>query len=76
MNRFTISVPKEFDFQLSMEFLPRSPEELLYRVKENRAVKLVKIGEKNVLFECLWRCYRKQRLVGVKFAACSVRPEF
>ena len=53
MNRFTISVPKEFDFQLSMEFLPRSPEELLYRVEENRAVKLVKIGEKNVLFECL-----------------------
>jgi len=45
-----IPLPKEFSFGLTIEFLKRSPRELLHRPLEDRVIKLLRIGEELVLF--------------------------
>lgn len=45
-----LAVPKEFSFEMSIQFLKRSPKELMHRVEENGVVKLLRAGEERVLF--------------------------
>ncbi len=45
-----VSVPKEFRFDRNLEFLRRSPRELLHRVEDDHVIKLLKTGEEKVLF--------------------------
>lgn len=45
-----IPVPKEFDFNQNLQFLKRSPKEVLHRVEENGVVKLLRIEGEQVLF--------------------------
>jgi DNA-3-methyladenine glycosylase II len=45
-----IQVPKEFDFAQNLQFLKRSPKEVLHRVEENCVVKLLQIEGERVLF--------------------------
>lgn len=45
-----IPVPKEFDFAQNLQFLKRSPREVLHRVEENGVVKLLRIEGEHVLF--------------------------
>lgn len=51
MRSFTLHAPAEFSYDLCYQFLQRSPRELLHRCEEQRVMKLLKIGEKAVLFE-------------------------
>jgi DNA-3-methyladenine glycosylase II len=48
---FFIDAPFEFDFDLCMGFLQRSPRELLHRWDNGRVRKLIQLGEQPVLFE-------------------------
>lgn len=50
MKTFTIPVPTEFDFRLSLDFLKRSPREILHRCEEASVTKLLKVGQDAVLF--------------------------
>lgn len=50
MLSFYIDLPKEFDFAMNLEFLERSPRELLHQVDGEQVYKLIKIGDKKVLF--------------------------
>jgi DNA-3-methyladenine glycosylase II len=50
MKTFTIPVPAEFDFRLSLDFLKRSPREILHRCEETSVTKLLKVGQDVVLF--------------------------
>jgi DNA-3-methyladenine glycosylase II len=45
-----IPVPKEFDFTQNLQFLERSPREVLHRVEENSVVKVLQIEGEPVLF--------------------------
>lgn len=45
-----IPVPREFDFVQNLQFLKRSPREVLHRVEENSVVKLLQIDGERVLF--------------------------
>lgn len=49
MSRLEIPVPKEFSFDLCLQFLKRSPREVLHRVEEDRVFKLLKAGDELVL---------------------------
>lgn len=49
--KFIIDVPEEFSFQLSLDFLRRSPRELLHRIRDQTVRKLIRLGSKDVLFE-------------------------
>lgn len=60
MHQILLPVPKEFSFDLSMQFLQRSPKEILHRIGENEVTKLIKIGEELVLFKI---SYSKKQLV-------------
>jgi len=60
MHQIQLSVPKEFSFELSMQFLQRSPKEILHRVGENDVTKLIKVGEELVLFKV---SYNKKQLM-------------
>lgn len=51
MKTFQIAVPEEFSFGLSLQFLRRSPQELLHRVYDHHVAKLIRIGNEDVLFE-------------------------
>ena len=51
MTSFTLSVPHEYSFDLSLSFLKRSPKELLHRVLAERILKVIQVNDKNVLFE-------------------------
>jgi DNA-3-methyladenine glycosylase II len=51
MKSFQIAVPHEFSFDLSLQFLKRSPQELLHRVGDNYVTKLVRLDGEEVLFE-------------------------
>ncbi|HEY3429616.1 MAG TPA: DNA-3-methyladenine glycosylase [Cyclobacteriaceae bacterium] len=46
-----ISVPKEFDYEQNLQFLKRSPKEVLHRVEEDGVVKLLKVNDELVLFK-------------------------
>jgi DNA-3-methyladenine glycosylase II len=63
MNTFSLSVPKEFDFNLCMDFLKRSPKELLHRCDADSVKKLVHVGDTAVLFEM--RGGKKEIIVNV-----------
>jgi DNA-3-methyladenine glycosylase II len=45
-----IPLPKEFDFKLNLEFLERSPRELLHKVEGEKVFKLLKVLDEKVLF--------------------------
>ncbi len=49
--QFTIPVPDEFNFDLCLSFLKRSPREVLHRLDGNNVRKLIRIDEKEILFE-------------------------
>jgi DNA-3-methyladenine glycosylase II len=49
--QFTIPVPLEFNFELCLEFLRRSPREVLHRLDGDVVRKLVRIGHSEILFE-------------------------
>ena len=50
MSRLFISLPKEFDFPLNLEFLERSPRELLHCVDGRKVYKLVRWQQEKILF--------------------------
>ncbi|MEJ7645069.1 MAG: DNA-3-methyladenine glycosylase 2 [Chryseolinea sp.] len=49
--QFTIPVPKEFNFDLCLTFLLRSPREVLHRINGSNVRKLIRIDEQEILFE-------------------------
>lgn len=51
MTTMRIAVPAEFDYEQNLQFLKRSPKEVLHRVEEDGVVKLLQIGEELVLFK-------------------------
>lgn len=50
MSEVHIPVPREFDFTQNLQFLKRSPREVLHRVEENGVVKLLQTEGDRVLF--------------------------
>jgi DNA-3-methyladenine glycosylase II len=50
MNKIYLSVPEEFDYDLNIQFLQRSPKELLHQVENNHVIKVLKYGDEKVLF--------------------------
>src|SRR5436190_15902114 len=50
MGMVHIPVPKEFSFDLTIQYLKRSPRELLHRPLEDRVIKLLRIDGELVLF--------------------------
>lgn len=50
MQQFSLSLPKEFSFELSLSFLLRSPKELLHTVQGKNVVKLLHTENGSVLF--------------------------
>ncbi len=51
MHKFYLPVPKEFDFDLNMHFLQRSPKEILHSIGESEVTKMLKVGEELILFK-------------------------
>jgi DNA-3-methyladenine glycosylase II len=51
MESFHIPVSDEFSFKRSVEFLQRSPKELLHFVDDYHVSKVIKIGSKKIVFE-------------------------
>lgn len=49
----TIRTPKEFSFELAMQFLKRSPRELLHRLDGERVLKLLEIDQRPMLVSIL-----------------------
>ncbi|HZX73979.1 MAG TPA: DNA-3-methyladenine glycosylase [Cyclobacteriaceae bacterium] len=50
MQRVSLTVPQEFSFALNLEFLQRSPKEILHRVSDTYVTKLLKVDDELVLF--------------------------
>ncbi len=50
---FKLPVPKEFSFDQCLDFLKRSPKELLHRCGETGVRKLIQIQNRNILFELI-----------------------
>ena len=50
MSKLYLPVPKEFSYEMNLQFLERSPRELLHRVENGSVVKLVKVGDEKILF--------------------------
>ena len=48
--RLTLPVPDPFSFELTLQFLQRSPKELLHRTLDDRVIKLLPVGKEMVLF--------------------------
>ncbi len=55
MESFHIPVFDEFSFKRSVEFLQRSPKELLHFVDDHRVSKVIEIGSKKIVFELTQR---------------------
>jgi DNA-3-methyladenine glycosylase II len=51
MNVFEVNTPKEFDFNQCLDFLKRSPKEILHRCVNERVTKLIRVEDEEVLFE-------------------------
>jgi DNA-3-methyladenine glycosylase II len=51
MDSFTMPVPEEFDFELCLDFLKRSPKEILHRCEEHSVKKMVRLTQDVLLFE-------------------------
>jgi DNA-3-methyladenine glycosylase II len=49
MSKLYLPVPKEFDYDLNLHFLQRSPKELLHQVENDHVIKLLKAGNEKVL---------------------------
>jgi DNA-3-methyladenine glycosylase II len=49
MDTIIIPVPREFNFNFCLQFLQRSPREILHRVDANKVTKLLRLGEDVVL---------------------------
>lgn len=50
MSKLYIAVPIEFNYNLNVGFLQRSPKELLHVVEHDHVIKLVKVGDEKILF--------------------------
>jgi len=51
MKSIRIAVPVEFDYEQNLQFLKRSPKEVLHRVEEDGVVKLLQVNGELVLFK-------------------------
>jgi DNA-3-methyladenine glycosylase II len=60
MHQIYLTLPKEFSFELSMQFLQRSPKEILHRINETEVTKLIRVNEELILFNV---SYEKSQLV-------------
>jgi DNA-3-methyladenine glycosylase II len=49
MKSFYLSIPDEFDFSLSLDFLKRSPKEKLHTIDGDSVIKAIPLGESAVL---------------------------
>jgi DNA-3-methyladenine glycosylase II len=49
MSKLYLPVPKEFDYELNLHFLQRSPKELLHQVENDHVIKLLKAGDEKIL---------------------------
>lgn len=54
MSKMYLNVPREFSFDHNLQFLKRSPRELLHRVGDDTVVKLIRAGEEKVLIRLSW----------------------
>lgn len=61
MSKMQLPLPEEFDFNLNLEFLKRSPRELLHQVEHDTVLKALKINDEKVL--CRIRCSGKKLIV-------------
>ena len=50
MQTIRLPVPKEFSFDLCLQFLKRSPRELLHRSTDDRVIKLLRVENELILF--------------------------
>jgi DNA-3-methyladenine glycosylase II len=50
MSKIYLPVPKEFSYEMNLQFLQRSPRELLHRVEDGMVIKLLKVSSEKVLF--------------------------
>lgn len=50
MSTVLIPVPKEFDFDQNLQFLRRSPKEVLHRIEGDKVFKFLQIKDERVLF--------------------------
>src|SRR5687767_10966221 len=50
MPNLFINLPKEFDYSMNLEFLERSPRELLHRIDGEKVLKLVRFNDEKILF--------------------------
>jgi DNA-3-methyladenine glycosylase II len=51
MSSFRISLPDEFDFDQCLDFLKRSPKEILHRCNERSVSKLIRLSDADVLID-------------------------
>lgn len=51
MTIISIAAPAEFDYEQNLQFLKRSPKEVLHRVEEDGVVKLLHVNGEHVLFK-------------------------
>ncbi|MBT1702757.1 DNA-3-methyladenine glycosylase family protein [Chryseosolibacter indicus] len=61
MSKMQLSLPEEFDFNLNLEFLKRSPRELLHQVENDTVLKALKFNDEKML--CRIRCSGKTLIV-------------
>ena len=47
----SLPVPREFSYEMNLQFLLRSPRELLHRVEGEAVFKLIKAGDEKILFK-------------------------
>jgi DNA-3-methyladenine glycosylase II len=50
MAKIYLPVPAEFNYELNLQFLQRSPRELLHSVENDHVIKLIKVGDEKILF--------------------------
>jgi DNA-3-methyladenine glycosylase II len=50
MSTMHIPVPKEFNYETNLQFLKRSPRELLHTVEDNTVIKLLRVDGQQILF--------------------------
>ena len=50
MSSTHLPVPEEFSFDLCLQFLKRSPRELLHRATDDRVIKLLRVENELILF--------------------------
>jgi DNA-3-methyladenine glycosylase II len=60
MKSIELPLPEIFSFPLNLEFLKRSPKEILHRVENDAVVKLVSVKDESVLFSV---CERNDKLI-------------